>query len=139
MVYHALDHSQQKEENKHVAIKFMRNEAQWRQELVTRCGNAENGALDEAFVIGVLRAYNADEEKEQFRKDLEARDLQDYPYVLVMPRADRSLADVLKHEHLAPSPDEVHWAEVRVITQHVAKALVHLHGRDIIHGDLKPV
>jgi hypothetical protein len=90
-----------------VALKFMRDREQWRRELEARRGGAGGGApLDATFVVGVIRAHDGDEEL-RFARDLVERQLGDYPYVLVMPRADRSLADVLKHEHLAPSPDEV--------------------------------
>jgi hypothetical protein len=90
-----------------VALKFMRDKDQWRRELdARRGGSGGEAALNPAFVVGVHRAHDGQEEL-RFARDLAARQLGDYPYVLVMPRADRSLADVLKHEHLAPSPDEV--------------------------------
>ena len=150
----ALDHSAGEREEKElkegeanastaprkVALKFMRDKEQWRRELEARSGGAGGGeaALNPAFVVGVIRAHDGPADP-NFCLDLHARQLGDYPFVLAMPRADRSLADVLKHEHLAPSPDEVHWDEVRHIAVDVAAAVAHLHGRRIIHGDVKPL
>jgi hypothetical protein len=55
-----------------------------------------------------------------------------------MPRGERTLADVLKHEHLAPSPDQVHWAEVMSISKQLLKAIQYMAARKLMHGDLKP-
>jgi len=153
---HALDHgSEHKEEDpdraaRRVCLKFMRNKDQWQQELSMRGGNTAQThtgqasgdsnlfTLDEGFVLGVLRAHNGSVEG-RLREDLAKRKLQDYPFILCMPRADRSLADVLQHEHLAPSPEEVHWPKVRIIAGQVAEALHHLHSKGIMHGDVKPL
>ena len=84
-------------------LSAMRNREQWQRELDARRGDAGAGEapLDPAFVLGVLRAHDASAD-ERARRDLAARGLGDHPFVLVLPRAERSLADVLKHEHLAP-------------------------------------
>lgn len=116
-----------------VALKFMRNQDQWQRELDARQG------LDTAYVIGVLRAHDGEADA-GFNAALVARDLADYPYVLVLPRADLSLADALQHEHLAPSPEEVSWGEVQNIIKQIAMALQHFHtARSTIHGDVKPL
>jgi serine/threonine protein kinase len=156
IVIYGLDHGQQRKEEakeerdgenpeqpaaRRVALKFMKNKDQWLQEQKMRNGSGGSGAvqaLDPRYVIDVLQAHDGAEDA-QFGQDLENRQLRDYPFVLVMPRAERSLADVLQHEHLAPSPDEVHWEEVRAIAQDTALALQHLHQFKIIHGDIKPV
>ncbi|KAF0684906.1 Aste57867_23150 [Aphanomyces stellatus] len=53
-----------------------------------------------------------------------------YPHVLVMPAADRSLEDI----YLKEKPDD---NQIRSMLQHVAKALVALHDKKIVHGDVK--
>jgi serine/threonine protein kinase len=155
IVIYGLDHGQQRKEEakeerdgenpeqpaaRRVALKFMKNKDQWLQEQKMRSGSGGSGtvALDPRYVIDVLQAHDGAEDA-QFGQDLEKRQLRDYPFVLVMPRAERSLADVLQHEHVAPSPDEVHWGEVRAIARDTAMALQHLHKFNIIHGDIKPV
>jgi serine/threonine protein kinase len=137
-VYMALDHGGEAGPVC-VVLKCMKRKDQWQRELDARVGGADGlGKLDGAFVIDVLRVHSSDMD-ERFKLDLEARGLGDYPFCLVMPRADRSLADVLKHEHLAPSPAEVQWSVVRDITAQVAAALHHLHAHKTTHGDLKPL
>jgi serine/threonine protein kinase len=88
--------------------------------------------LDNRFVVEIVHHHDSDE----FREEAQRRGF--YPFCLVMPRGDRTLLDVLKHEHLAPSPDKVHWTEVIVIAKQLLEALQHLHEKKLIHGDLKP-
>jgi serine/threonine protein kinase len=60
----------------------------------------------------------------------------EYAYCVVMPRADRSLAEAVQHEHFAGED----WAKIRLIAAHLAEALGNMHkvGRRI-HGDIKPL
>lgn len=122
-----------------VALKFMRHKDQWLRELQARQGVEGEGALNQQFVVDVVRFHSADDEPGLLAA-LQEHDWTEFPHCLVMPCADRSLADVLSHEHLAPSPREVHWDEVRNIFVQVAQCLVHLHDkRSTIHGDVKPL
>lgn len=114
-----------------VAIKFMRDRAQWQRELSVR-----QDGLDPRWVVAVQHSFNATGDSTGSLKKFA---LEAFPYCLVMPRADSSLADVLSHEHLAPSPDEVHWEEVKKIVRQLVEAIQHLHGKRIIHGDIKPL
>ena len=94
-----------------VCLKFMRNREQWQQEISMRNGitaQGKNGqpiadsshvTINEEFVVGVLRSHDGSVEGSRLQDDLAKRKLQDYPFILCMPRADRSLADVLQHEH----------------------------------------
>lgn len=57
--------------------------------------------------------------------------LQNYRYCLVLPRADRSLEEIIRYER--PDP-----ATAREILRDIALALKHLHERHIVHGNLSP-
>jgi serine/threonine protein kinase len=105
----------------------MKEKAQFDRELEGRKMN-----LDNRFVVEVVDYHTCDD----FQQEAKIHGL--YPFCLVMPRGDRTLLDVLKHEHLAPSPDEVHWAEVIAIAKQLLEAVQHLHEKKMIHGDLKP-
>ena len=61
---------------------------------------------------------------------------QEYAYCIVMPRADRTLAEAVQHEHFAGED----WAKIRVVAAHLAEALAEaLHASRLIHGDVKPL
>jgi serine/threonine protein kinase len=110
-----------------VALKFMKEKTQFDRELEGR-----KMKLDSRFVVEVMDHHDSvDLQEEAQRRGL-------YCLCLVMPRGDRTLLDVLKHEHLAPNPDEVHWAEVAAIAKQLLEALQHLHDKELMHGDLKP-
>ena len=119
------------QEPRKVAIKFMRDHDQWQRELTVR----QHG-LNPRWVVAVQHSFNATGDSTGSLKKFA---LEDFPHCLVMPQADSSLADVLSHEHLAPSPDEVHWEEVKKIVAQLVEAIQHLHGKQIIHGDIKPL
>ena len=59
-----------------------------------------------------------------------------YKYFVVMPMADRNLSDAITHERLGAGED---WHLVMSISQELGHALSHLHTKNIIHGDFKPV
>lgn len=124
-VVFALDHSDKGEKAAQpsqvkVALKFMKHEAQWRRERAAR----EKSKLDPRWVVSVTEHFDASGDE---TGSLGRHGLENFPFCLVMPRADRSLEDVLNHEHLAPSPDEVHWEEVRSVFRQLAACLQHLH------------
>lgn len=58
-----------------------------------------------------------------------------YAYCVVMPRAERTLAAALQHEHFAGED----WAKIRLVAAHLAEALSEMHERGLLHGDFKPL
>ncbi|KAF0697846.1 Aste57867_11500 [Aphanomyces stellatus] len=109
-----------------VAIKFMRNKAEYDREIQTR------RELDPAFVVTIL----AKEAGSDFRNVAAGVTLPGglsmatYPNIIVMPAADRSLEDIFLKE----KPDD---NKIRAMVQDVAKALCHMHDKKLVHGDLK--
>ena len=53
-----------------------------------------------------------------------------FPYAIIMPAAERSLAQIYREEN--PSPEYI-----RQILKDVAQALLHCHSHGIVHGDVK--
>ena len=134
--------------SRRVAIKFMKNEEQWRRERSMR-GEKVDGSgktadddsekLKQAqYVVRLMVAPSG----EEFRKAVETFQLEasglageriplhEYKYGIVMPAADRTLDAIYRAER----PDLDH---VRVLMKDVGEALEYLHEKGIVHGDLK--
>ncbi|RHY33127.1 hypothetical protein DYB32_001977 [Aphanomyces invadans] len=109
-----------------VAMKFMRNADEHAREVETRNG------LDIQFVLGLLPALP----QPMFDANVGTLHLhggvamKQYPNVLVMPAADRSLEDIFLKER--PNDNQI-----RSMLHEVAAALQHLHDHGVVHGDLK--
>ncbi|KAH9077979.1 serine/threonine protein kinase [Aphanomyces euteiches] len=109
-----------------VAMKFMRNADEHEREIKTRQG------LHGQYVLGLLPMLP----QETFQANVTQLTLHggvamaDYPNVLVMPAADRSLEDIFLKER--PNDNQI-----RSMLHQVAEALQHLHDKGIVHGDLK--
>jgi hypothetical protein len=110
------------------ALKFMRNEDQFKRELAVRDG------LDERFVIGVIRSYDSITDPafaaaiKSFHNGVYAH----YPYCIVLPRANRGLHEVITHDHIAGVPDRI--LEVKAIVSQITAALQHFQDKGIIHA-----
>jgi serine/threonine protein kinase len=90
--------------------------------------------LEAGFVVGTEMAFNADEDLEVERAIAKEPLFSNYPYILVMPKGDRSLSVVLTQEHIAAD-----LQHVKPIAQQLAAALQHIHQKGIVHGDCKPL
>jgi hypothetical protein len=110
------------------ALKFMRNKNQFERELSVREG------LDERFVIGVIRYYDSTIDPvfaaaiKSFHNGVYA----EYPYCIVLPRANRGLHEVISHDHIAGVPERI--LDVKAIVSQIAEALHHFHKKGIIHA-----
>lgn len=116
-----------------VALKFMKQKDQFDKELAAREG------LDPAYVITVLRTYSHEDpiagSSFDYMDEVKARGLQDYPYCLVLPAADRTLKHIIDHEHIAGRDFDA----IKSIGAQLARAVGHLHSKGRIHCDLKPL
>ena len=124
--------------SRRVAIKFMKNEDQYKREL------SMHKDLKPQYVVSLLPSPNEDDFKEAvktfciqkvFSVQKVDRDtslpLKDFKHCIIMPAADRTLDAIFRSER----PDMTH---VRAIMEEIAHALKHLHDdKKIIHGDLK--
>lgn len=125
----ATDMSDSKHTKK-VALKIMKNLDQYKREIYVRT----TGNFNAHRVLGILHSYSIDESP-LFREALTEYNLQDYPYCIVMEAADRNLKSVIDHERIAGQ----NWSEIQKITQQIVIALDHVHEREFIHGDIKPL
>lgn len=121
-------------ETVNVAIKFMAGRDNWVREKKVRA----EANLDVKYVVGLLTHDDEDEalvlaatKTEVYEDGAGApKPLSDFPYTIVMPAADRSLAYIFRCE----KPDMQY---LKTIIRDVCEALDHCHQRSIIHGDVK--
>eukprot|EP00951_Prasinocladus_malaysianus_P005468 scaffold38791_cov19-Prasinocladus_malaysianus.AAC.1 len=143
--------------NQRVALKLMRSEEQFLQEVEMR----HKHKLDEKYVVSILRVHVEEQhcsadlqtrlkeqcsdvrfEKHAFGAYLErvkshglvGCELDVYGYCLVLEQADRTLQDAITHEDVKGK-----WPQIIKIGADIANALQHLHEKKVIHGDLKPL
>jgi serine/threonine protein kinase len=110
------------------ALKFMRNQEQFERELSVRKG------LDKRFVIDVIRYYDS-RTNPLFAaaiKNFHNGVYSEYPYCIVLPRANRGLHEVISHDHIAGVPERI--LDVKVIVRQIAEALQHFRDMGIIHA-----
>jgi hypothetical protein len=126
VVHLAVDHSLPEGEDRGVALKFMRQKEQFDREVQVRT----SAAFDDAFVITIGRAIDGDVEE---TREFEAKGFSAYPYLIVMPAGDRSLADVVAKENIAGQD----YDQIRMAMLQISQAVGHLHAKGYLHGDLK--
>ena len=128
-----------------VAMKFMKEKSQFERELTMR----EQFKLEPEFVIqpheceGKVLKYDSLNDPE-YRAELTRykfpQALQmgaSYPFLVVFPRATLGLQDLITHDLITGQPSRI--SDIRVIMRQIGEALLHLHEKGIIHGDLKPL
>eukprot|EP00797_Seminavis_robusta_P006160 Sro140_g065480.1 Inherit from NOG: surface antigen (1094) ;mRNA; r:51836-55117 len=115
-----------------VAIKFMKDKTQFQKETDGR------DDLDTKYVVGVICKHDGieinntdlNDTLEPYILGVPTEERMKYSNVVVMPFGDRNLDSIYRCER----PD---LNAARVIMKQVGDALNYLHGRGIIHGDLK--
>ena len=113
-----------------VALKLMRWRSQYNRELKSR----NDCSFNEQFVLGIIRHYDGDDDA-SFCEELERKGYGWYRYCIVMPAAERNLAGVMAHEHIAGKD----WKKIRQITEELCECIVHVQSKGMIHGDIKPL
>jgi serine/threonine protein kinase len=108
-----------------VALKLMSDEEQWQREIRQR-QTADGAALEESHVIPILDSL-VDQRAQSFSRA--------FPFILVMPAAEKDMGDFLSHSTIAGS----NWESIATIMQQVAEHLQYLHVTcNTIHADIKP-
>jgi serine/threonine protein kinase/Leucine-rich repeat (LRR) protein len=121
--------------SKDVCLKFMRNKDQYLREIEVR----ERANLDPDCVIAIVSKFDGDstsnENEANFRKGAVTQGFKDYPYCIVMDRAELSLKRIIDHGHIVGED----WDAIKTMFKQIVHAVEHMHDRKIIHGDLKPM
>jgi len=132
-VHFAIDTKKDSDDpHRKVAIKFMDNEEQFHRELNQRLqhrGSLKSGddvlkhsnIFEEDHVVPLLRYHDEPMEYEKNR-------------CIVMPRGERNLDDIIRNERIAGHDIDA----IRFFAIDIAKALAHLHNKNIVHLDFKP-
>lgn len=119
-----------------VALKFMRNRAQWEREVTQRGGDpAVTGvaASSSDGVLPLIEWRNCSQNSTE-KAWLDKHGFGSFPFLVVMPAADKSLASIIDSERAGAN-----WAkEARRASEQLARALASLHARGTLHGDVKP-
>jgi serine/threonine protein kinase/Leucine-rich repeat (LRR) protein len=115
---------------KNVALKFIREKRAYIKEIATR----EKGRVNPTYVIDVMERYDGDKD-EKYWRETRRHGWDDYPYCIVMPAADRNLAEILAREQVAGQD----MRQIKSMCVDMVHALGSLHEAGWIHGDLKPL
>lgn len=130
-----------------LVIKLMTDAKSWRREISSRFTlGPENGIVvpivsissSDASVADVIQRYpeisRSGSGNERASHQL-ARDLMlQYPFAIVMEKADRDLLEIITNERLAVKPLE----SLKITARKIGLNISALHNKGMIHGDIKP-
>jgi len=116
-----------------VALKLMRHEDQFKREVDTRSARS----LDAKHVMGIVRKHTpADSDGDLLTASLPSlgSDLSQFSYVVVLPAGDKTCLSIVDSERSRPG-----WRDTtRSLIECLVSSLAHMHGKGVIHGDVKP-
>ena len=113
--------------SRRVALKFMKNKAQFLSEVSHR----QEKQLDGRYVMSMIASHDSDTDPE-YRQETIRRGFSEYPYLVVMDAADRNLQSIMKHERLKEKQELL-----RLTVADVLRCLVYMHGKGLLHADIK--
>jgi len=114
-----------------VALKFMRAREHFTREVTTR----EAHTLSADHVLELLRSHDGDAEPALLEEAPAHGFSAEHRYCVVLPAAERTLHDIIAHEHVAGRQ----WPLIASIARQLGEAMGHLHSKGLIHGDCKPL
>jgi len=115
-----------------VPLKFMKNRDQFDREVGIRA----KCRFSNSYVLDCLRRYDGDSllaRDAGFREDAILKGYEEYPYCVVMDAGSMNLKRLVDNQNVAGND----WDAMRIFTKQIAQAVLHIHQRGVIHGDLK--
>jgi serine/threonine protein kinase len=109
-----------------------------RAQYVTEIGARLSANFEAEYVIMVKESYDGESsevENVAFRASAVKKGYLDYKFCVVMDVADNNLQRVILQQHIAGYD----WDMIKLITKSLCGCLQHLHARNVVHGDLKPL
>ena len=137
------------ENNKKVVVKLMSNKDQYEKE--AGCADMRNGEHIIEIINGsVIHDSSKKDEQLSWAEAVKQFGFDQFPYGIVMPRAQRTLMLIMKTERLDPDggvdsnhnirdPDDRDTDGVRRCFRELAACLEFMHEKGVIHGDVKPL
>jgi len=116
-----------------VALKFMRDGAQFAREVGARAGGGGARALSPAHVLRVLRTHAVGADAGLAAAFARAG-AGAFPFLVVLPAAVKNFDAFISSVRAAPDWPARARAEARALTA----ALAHVHAAGVVHGDVKP-
>eukprot|EP01041_Mallomonas_annulata_P004826 gene4826-9622_t len=111
-----------------VAMKFMSHREQFYRETEARA--AIN--FDEKYVLPLLRVFDGDSST---KENIDLYGLTEYPYCIVMEAATQDLKRFIDHEQII----DMNIEEIKPIMRQLTCCLDHIHKKNFVHGDVKPL
>jgi hypothetical protein len=120
----------ERETKNRVALKFLNQKEHFLREVENR----KSVHLSPEFVIDVIETYDIDSD-ENIKREIKRKGFSAFPYVTVMPAADRNLQSIIANEAIAGQD----WDRIRFIAIDILNAMDHFHKQGIVHCDIKPL
>lgn len=118
-----------------VALKFMRYELQYLREIETRSQLSKTSLSCDDHVVPVLHCCDRYTDTAFAAACAADPRFADYPYLLVLPAADRCLRDIIDKEDVVLRAT-IDFSSVKAIFTQLARCVGSLHGCKCVHGAL---
>ena len=116
-----------------VAIKFFADQAHFESELLIR----SKSHFDHKYIVNILSSYQETSLHSHptfFMVPVGQRVESLFPRCIIMPAGQRTLQQVILKERITGQD----WTAIRNCVLQIIEALMHMHSKGFIHGDLKP-
>lgn len=108
-----------------VALKFMKAKSQYSNELEARehitlspSSKASNNSCNSEAIIQILEHIDGDDDSD-YTEAVALKGLSEYPYLLVFPACDRSLADMIVHDSICGKLEKIKTVIREICSRHV--------------------
>ncbi len=118
-----------------VALKFMRFKHQYLREIETRSELAKSSLSSDDHIVPVLHCCDRESDTAFAAACRADARFADYPYLLVLPAADRCLRDIIDKEDVVLRA-KIDFSSVKAIFTQLARCVGSFHGCKCVHGTI---